>query len=71
MNRSESYFHKLLRNRIGEEILSRTSYLAEGSAIDFPDYRYRVGYLQALRDVVEMCSDIERALNSETIEGPR
>lgn len=37
-----------------------SGYLAHGAAPDFPDYRYRVGQLEGLRQAMEICAELEK-----------
>lgn len=52
-------FHRQLDVRVREVMDERMAALAEGGAADYPDYRHRVGYLEALRDVMEICRQLE------------
>ena len=43
--------------------------LVTGRANDWPDYRYRVGYMKALRDALEVARDVQaRVLGVEEKE---
>lgn len=53
-------FHGLLKQRIEEVILERADVLAKGHAKTYDDYRYLVGYTQAMRDVLGICEEIEK-----------
>ena len=55
-----SHFHKVLRERIQEEVDSRVLSLASGGAPDYPQYRDSVGYIRGLHDALRLCEEIER-----------
>jgi hypothetical protein len=46
--------------RIQKEAEERAAQLANGSAQSFDDYRFRVGYLQALADVRIWSSEVNK-----------
>ena len=52
-------FHKALFDVLAQDIDARMVKLAEGSAGDFAAYRYQVGYINALNDVLGVCRQIE------------
>ena len=53
-------FHKMLYDELMVIIEGRYEGLANGSAASFEEYKYQVGYLSALKDVLGRCSEIER-----------
>jgi hypothetical protein len=52
-------FHRVLYIKLMEHIHDNTRYLIEGAAKSYDDYRYKVGYLQGLTHVIELCEEIE------------
>lgn len=63
MNHFDSACFARLAKWIGEEVDEKSGWLIKGSAMDFPDYRERSGYLKALNDVREQLTSIESDLN--------
>ena len=59
-------FHRMLYDELVEIITGRHEALANGSAASFEEYRSQVGYLSALKDVMERCREIERRKFGET-----
>lgn len=55
-------FHSALHKRISEEVQTATESLASGAASSFDHYRYRVGYLSALRDVLRWAHETEKRI---------
>jgi hypothetical protein len=54
-------FHHLLREKIMIEIGDETERLAGGYA-DYAVYREQVGYLKALKRVLELADDLEKGM---------
>lgn len=54
----------LFISKVEEEISNRLEDLGSGSASDFPDYKYRVGYMEGLTfsktEFLDILSKIER-----------
>ena len=63
---ADRYYQTALHERINMERASRAQHLADGLASSHEDYRERVGYLSALRDVLLWSEDITQSLNRET-----
>lgn len=57
---AKTRFHSLLEERLTGEIVNKRDSLAEGTAKDFGDYRYWVGYIAGLMAGVEIANDIQR-----------
>ena len=51
-------FHALLAARLEEVIVNRSEYLTSGSAKDYSQYLAAVEYLNALRDVLKICDEV-------------
>jgi len=51
-------FHSLLAARLGEVIVNRSEQLTSGSAKDYSQYLAQVEYLNALRDVLKICDEV-------------
>ena len=62
---SDRYHRDQLVARIKDERMARTAQLGEGLASDYQDYRERIGYLNALRDVLGWSDDIAASVNRE------
>lgn len=45
------------------EIESRKEALASNYAVDFPDYKQRVGEIAGLKAALEICKDLEKQLS--------
>jgi hypothetical protein len=58
-------FHRMLRDEMRVAVGDRVEALADGSAGSFDDYRYQCGYLQAIKDVLDKCLEIERRTHGE------
>jgi hypothetical protein len=54
-------FHRQLYRIITEKIDDRMSGISSGVCGDYETYRQEVGYLQALGNVLDWCSEIEKA----------
>ena len=59
-------FHKMLHDELIDIIEGRHEALANGSAASFEEYKSQVGYLSALKDVLQRCLEIERRKFGET-----
>jgi hypothetical protein len=61
-------FHRQLYNKLDQEIQERVIALSEGSALKITDdrqsvtekYAAQVSYIKALRDVLEICKELEQ-----------
>lgn len=54
------WFCEQLASRVMQRWVERSASLAMGAAQDFADYRYAVGYLQGLKDAIEIADDIRK-----------
>lgn len=52
-----------LAGRLVREIESRKEALASNYAVDFPDYKQRVGEIAGLKAALEICKDLEKQLS--------
>lgn len=52
---------RTIRKRLEVIRGERSDDLLAGLAVDYADYRYRVGYLKALDEALRVCDEIERA----------
>ena len=53
-------FHRAIHGTVADEVDKRMTALASGSAASFDEYRYQVGYIDALTRVLGVCHDIEK-----------
>lgn len=51
-------FHRALEKMINDEYKDKAEQLLAGGAAHYPEYRYKCGYLAALREVNVMCKDV-------------
>lgn len=51
-------FHQLLEKRVMEEIEAKQASIISGQCVDFPSYRFEVGYLRGLYDALNLCDQI-------------
>ena len=58
-------FHLLLEKKIDEAIQNRTVSLASGAAADYPHYKENVGYINGLRDALNLCDEVEQDMGNE------
>lgn len=58
MDAGSTWFHRELGKRLVEAEVASSRALVDGAAADFSDYRYRVGFHSALRQVQAMCEEI-------------
>lgn len=63
MDAGSTWFQKEIERRIRDIAEDRTNALLANAAYDFADYRHRVGYLQALGDVLAICESVEDDAN--------
>lgn len=56
-------FRQVLERMIGEDVSTETEWLANGAALDFPDYRFRAGKIQGLRRALALCDEAESEIN--------
>ena len=57
---AKTRFHALLEERVTKAVESRAQSLASGSAADYAEYRFSVGYVQGLSDALKLCDEIEK-----------
>ena len=55
-------FFRRLRQKIEEEQQKRTQFLAAGNAASIQDYKYDVGYLRSLSDVLIWAKEVNDEL---------
>jgi hypothetical protein len=55
-------FHASLRKRVEDVIAKRADVVTRGRSASFEEYREHVGYIAAMRDVLELCTEIEERL---------
>lgn len=65
VNFSDRQFQNQLRAKIDEEHQTRAGQLTTGLASTVEDYRGRVEYLRALRDVLSWSDDITALMNHD------
>ncbi len=51
-------FHAVLVAKLEEVIVNRSEELTYGHMKNYEDYRYSVGYLMGLRDVLKICDEV-------------
>lgn len=59
----EDRFHRALKAKIDNLKATRAAYMLVGSCQTYEAYRAEVSYIQALDDVLILCSDIEKEWN--------
>lgn len=55
----DTRFHAELRQRLGDRKLKLAEELASGSVVTIEAYREQVGYIRALKDVLDVCIEVE------------
>lgn len=60
----EDRFHRALRAKIESLKADRAAYMLVGSCQSYEAYKAEVSYLQALDDILVLCSDIEKEWNA-------
>ena len=58
-------FHAALRRRIEDVIAEHAAVVTNGTPASMEEYRRHVGYLRAMRDVLELCNEIEQRLYAD------
>lgn len=62
-------FYTELEKEFGEMLERHASEIVAGKATDWADYRFRTGYLKALRDALSVAREVQaRVLGIEDIE---
>lgn len=59
----ETLFEKLLLKKIQELRASRTESLTISGVDNFKEYKFSLGYLQAIRDIQEACDEIREDIH--------
>ena len=54
-----SRFHKLLFDKLKEVLDDRSNDLTSGTAKNYEQYQYQVGYLDSIKDVLKICEGID------------
>lgn len=49
-----------VRARLEARIREHAGFLCEGVAVDFADYRYRLGQMNGLKEAIEICDVAEK-----------
>jgi len=57
---AESRFHTLLKKKIENAMQTRVGALVTGVPEDYAAYKFEVGYMTALNDVLELCQETDR-----------
>jgi hypothetical protein len=60
MDAASIWFQRELHRRVQAGIDAGDAALANGNAFSFDDYRYRVGFQRALRQVLEISEEISK-----------
>ena len=60
---AKTRFHAMLEARIQEVIVDRMESLSRGTAKNYDEYKYYVGSLDGLRDVLKICDELEKEFN--------
>lgn len=60
---AETRFHTLLRVKVESAIENRSASIAAGEAADYPDYFKSVGYIQGLKESMELAKEVERDMD--------
>ena len=55
-------FHRRLREKLAETIANETDRITSGEYRDYAVYREQVGYLRALKTVLDLAEEIERGM---------
>jgi hypothetical protein len=51
-------FHALLAAKLEEVIVNRSEELTSGCCSKYEEYKYLVGYLNAMRDALKICDEV-------------
>lgn len=68
MNFADRYFAQKLETWAKARLAERTAQIASGLAADYADYRNRVGYLEALNDMLNEMQVTEREMSPQRQE---
>ncbi len=58
-------FHRQLHGELTKDMEDRAMALALGSASDLQEYRFNVGYIQAIKNVLDRCEEIDRRMHGD------
>lgn len=58
-------FQSVLEAKINNEIAEKAASVASGTAKNYDEYKYWVGYVQGLKACLDLCADIEREDSDE------
>jgi hypothetical protein len=58
-------FERLLRERINGLLEIRVQTLTMTGVDNFPEYRHNLGYIEALRHILDVCEDLRTELRNE------
>jgi hypothetical protein len=58
----ETLFEKLLMKELAELRAIRTQTVTVSGVDSFPDYKFNLGYLQALRDIEQACDAVREEI---------
>jgi hypothetical protein len=61
----EQFFRAELAKRLSEAHVMKANHLVQGLAKDHADYRERIGYLEALRDVTAWIEEITDTMTAK------
>jgi replicative DNA helicase len=61
-------FHAELRRRVEGIIGEHTFVVTTGMPASIEDYRRHVGYIAAMRDVLELCNEIQQRLYANPLK---
>lgn len=51
---------RTLRSKIEARMVELSNFIAAGVATDYADYKFRVGYIQGMNEVIDMLDQIEK-----------
>lgn len=60
---AETHFHRILRARVTEVLVTRSNEMAEGKCKSLEHYREEVGFIEGLKAALALCEDIERDMD--------
>lgn len=62
-------FHAALQRDVTDAIERASEHLADGMANSFEDYKRRIGYIQGLKDALEIAEGIHKKLYGNPLKG--
>lgn len=60
MNSYESRAIRLMAQMLDDLLTEKTGAVSDGTAPDYPTYRYACGYIKAVRDMVEFLEQLDQ-----------